>query len=198
MSNEVIVAFITGILGPVIVLLVKKFFTKKDDKCVVEEAIKSSELVVKKLEDIKEHYKCDRVWICQFHNGGNFYPTGKSITKFSMIYEVVGVNANSVQSQFQNIPVNLFTRSLKELLEKNVIEIFDFKDETIPTFGLKYVAEESGCKSGYLFAIKTIDGRYIATMGLDYTKKRVKLDDLEVAQIKTEAALMGGSLLGKI
>jgi len=198
MSNEVIVAFITGVLGPVIVLLVKKFSTKKGDKCMVEEAIKSSELVLKKLEDIKEYYKCDRVWICQFHNGGNFYPTGKSITKFSMIYEVVGINAHSIQSQFQNIPVNLFTKSLKQLLENNVIEIFDFKDETTPTFGLKYIAEETGCKSAYAFAIKTIDGRYIATMGLDYTKKRVRLDELDIAEIKTESAIMGGSLLGKL
>ena len=34
----------------------------------------------------------------------------------------------------------------------------DYKDETIATFGLKYIAEDTGCKSGYLFAIKTIDG----------------------------------------
>ena len=109
MSASIIVAFITGVLGPVLLLFIKNKLEKKQEKPdMVLETLKVSELVMTKLEHIKEEYKSDRVWITQFHNGGNFYPTGKSIAKFSIMYEVVGAGVQSVQSNFRNIPVNLF------------------------------------------------------------------------------------------
>ena len=154
MSSEVIVAFITGVLGPLSVLVVKKILDKKKSKPdIIKEALKESELVQTKIEHIRDEFNADRVWIAQFHNGGNFYPTGKSMAKFTIVYEVVNVGVNSIQSNFQSIPVNLFSKSINQLLEHNIISIPDFKNETIATYGLKYIAEDTGCKSGYLFAI---------------------------------------------
>jgi hypothetical protein len=199
MSSEIIVAFITGVLGPICVILVRSYlskFKKKPDQ--VKETLKVSELVNHKLESIQEDTKADRVWVTQFHNGGNFYPTGKSMTKFSIIYEVVGPSAQSIRSNFQNIPVNLFSKSVNQLLENDIIEINDFKDEKIPTFGLKYIAEESGCKSGYLFAIKSIDGKFIGTLGLDYTKRKTKLDIEAINHLSNHATSMGGVLMNHL
>ena len=45
-------------------------------------------LVDDQLEQIKDELDACRVWISQFHNGGNFYPTGKSIQKFSIFHEM--------------------------------------------------------------------------------------------------------------
>jgi hypothetical protein len=196
MSASIIVAFITGVLGPILVLFIKNKLEKKVEKPdMVLETLKVSELVMTKLEHIKEEFKCDRVWITQFHNGGNFYPTGKSIAKFSIMYEVVGAGISSVQSNFRNIPVNLFSRSINQLLEYETIEIPDFKDETVATYGLKYIAEDTGCKSGYLFAIKTIEGKFIGTLGLDYTKRKTKLDDDSINNLQHQSALIGGVLM---
>ncbi len=114
MSPEIIVAFITGVLGPVSVILIKSFLDKRKKKPdLVHETLKVSELVTSKIEHIKEEFGADRVWITQFHNGGNFYPTGKSMAKFSVMYETVGAGVNSIQSNFHNIPVNLFSKSIK-------------------------------------------------------------------------------------
>ena len=196
MSASIIVAFITGVLGPVLLLFIKNKLEKKTEKPdMVLETLKVSELVMTKLEHIKEEYKSDRVWITQFHNGGNFYPTGKSIAKFSIMYEVVGAGIQSVQSNFSNIPVNLFSRSINQLLEYGTIEIPDYKDETVATYGLKYIAEDTGCKSGYLFAIKTIEGKFIGTLGLDYTKRKTKLDDDSINDLEHQSALIGGVLM---
>jgi hypothetical protein len=104
----------------------------------------------------------------------------------------------SIQTNFQNIPVNLFSRSINQLLENDVIEIPDFKDETIATYGLKYVAEESGCKSGYLFAIKTIDDKFIGTLGLDFTKRKTKLDMESINHLQVHATAIGGVLMGHL
>jgi hypothetical protein len=196
MSASIIVAFITGVLGPVILLFIKNKLDKRQEKPdMVLETLKVSELVMTKLEHIKEEYKSDRVWITQFHNGGNFYPTGKSIAKFSIMYEVVGPGIPSVQSNFHNIPVNLFSRSINHLLENGSIEIPDYKDETVATYGLKYIAEDTGCKSGYLFAIKTIEGKFIGTLGLDFTKRKIKLDNDSIKNLEHQSALIGGVLM---
>jgi hypothetical protein len=196
MSTSIIVAFITGVIGPILILFIKNKLDKKKEKPdMVLETLQVSEHIMSKLEHIKDEFKCDRVWITQFHNGGNFYPTGKSMAKFSIMYEVVGPGIQSVQSNFNNIPVNLFSRSINELLENDVIEIPDFKDETVATYGLKYIAEDTGCKSGYLFAIKTIDDKFIGTLGLDYSKRKTKLDVESINHLQQHSASIGGVLM---
>ena len=107
---ELAIAFVTGVIGPIIVLFVRNKIEKKEKPDMVTEALKISELVTHRLDEIREGAKADRVWITQFHNGGHFYPTGKSITKFSVIYEVVNVGVSSIQNNLQNIPVNLFSK----------------------------------------------------------------------------------------
>jgi hypothetical protein len=198
LETEVIVAFITGILGPVILLYLKNKFDKKKSPDMVKDALRVSELITSKIEHIREEFSADRVWITQFHNGGHFYPTGKTMAKFSIIYESVGTNTNSVQLNFQNIPVNLFSRSINRLLENDVIEIPDFKDETVATYGLKYVAEDHGCKSGYLFSIKTIEGKFIGVLGLDFTKRKTRLDIESINHISNHSASIGGVLMGHL
>ena len=198
MSTEVIVAFITGIVGPLLVLLIKNKMDKNKKPDIVKEALQVGELIMSKIEHIKDEFHADRVWIMQFHNGGHFYPTGKSIAKFSFIYEVVSIGTNSIQMNFQNIPVNLFSRSINQLLENDIIEIPDFKDETISTYGLKYIAEDTGCKSGYLFAIKTLDDKFIGVLGLDFTKNQTLLDMESVNHISNHAASIGGVLMNHL
>ena len=193
---EIAIAFITGVIGPLLVLYIKYILDKKKPKPdMVTEALRVGELVTSRIEHIREEFNADRVWITQFHNGGNFYPTGRSMAKFSIVYETVGPNTNSVQTNFKNIPVNLFSKSINELYNNNVIEIPDFKDEKIATFGLKYVAEESSCKSSYLFAIKTIEDKFIGVLSLDYTKRKTKLDMESINHLQNHAASIGGVLM---
>lgn len=192
----IIVAFITGVLGPLSVIYIKFLLDKRKKKPdMVMDTLRVSELINHRIDHIKEEFKADRVWISQFHNGGNFYPTGKSMAKFSIMYETVGPNVISVQSNFKNIPVQLFSKSINELYNNDIIEIPDFKDETIATFGLKYVAEESGCKSAYLFSIKTIDNRFIGVMALDFTKRKTKLDMESINHLQVHASSIGGVLM---
>ncbi len=195
MTPTIIAAFISGVLGPILLLLVKYYYEKSKTKPdMVTETLEVSERVMHKLDQIKEDFNADRVWVTQFHNGGHFYPTGKSIAKFSVVYETVNIGVGSIQSNFQNIPVSLFSKSTNELLDNDIISIADYKDPTIETYGLKYVAEESNCKSGYLFAIKTIEDKFIGCLGIDYTKRKTKLDLESITQLSIDAAIIGGVL----
>jgi len=191
----IVVAFITGVVGPILLLYIKKKLENKEKPDMVKDTLRVAELVTNKIEHIKDEFNADRVWITQSHNGGNFYPTGKSMAKFSIMYETVHPGVQSVQTNFHNIPVNLFSKSINQLLSNDVIEVSDFKDETIATYGLKYIAEDTGCKSSYLFAIKTIDDRFIGTLGLDYTKRKTKLDIESINHLLVHATSLGGVLM---
>ena len=195
MSVSIIVAFITGVLGPILLLFIKNKLEKKQEKPdMVLETLKVSELVMTKLDHIKEEFKSDRVWITQFHNGGTFYPSGKSIQKFSIFYEVLTLGTESTKMIFQNIPVSLFSRSTNYLLEHTHLAIPDYKNEEIATLGLKYTASETNTKSGYYFAIKNIDGKFIGILGLDYCKKKVMLNDEQITTLDIEAGIISGYL----
>jgi hypothetical protein len=117
------------------------------------------------------------------------------MAKFTIVYEVVNVGVSSIQSNFQSITVNLFSRSINQLLEKDTIEIADFKDETIATYGLKYIAEDTGCKSGYLFSIKSIDDKFVGILGVDFTKRKTRLESKDISHISNYSATLGGVLM---
>ena len=85
--GAIIVAFITAVVGPIAVTWVKTKLERKSKKTPMKEALETSTLVDKQISDLMEEIDCDRIWIAQFHNGGHFYPTGKSIQKFSIFYE---------------------------------------------------------------------------------------------------------------
>lgn len=187
----IVAAFITGILGPILVKIIVEWFEKKKDP--IKEALAFADKVSDKLEELKDDFNADRVYILQFHNGGYYYPTGKSIQKFSMMYEIVSDSKFSGQQSFQNIPVNLFSKSLKELVHEDVICIPDYKDETVATFGLKYLAQENGIASTYLGSIKNIDGRFVGVLGVDFHSK-MELTEEEITHLQVVASMIGGEL----
>ena len=89
------------------------------------DALETSSLVDIQLDTILEELECDRVWIAQFHNGGHFYPTGKSIQKFSIFYEKCTPDTPNIQQIFQNIRVSLFARVLSKVYKENELYVSD-------------------------------------------------------------------------
>lgn len=193
---EIIAAFLTGIIGPLLVQFYNTYtrIKKEKNKDHVVEQMTTHIQIESKLEKIKSKFKADRVWITQFHNGGHFYPSGKSIQKFSMFYEILNEGISPIKMIFQNIPVSLFTNSTDHIYHHNNLCIYDFKDNTIPTYGLKYTAEETGCKSAYCFAMKDINGKFIGILCVEYVKKRVKLEPQDIIDLSLESATIAGYL----
>ena len=113
----IIIALTTSIFGPLLVKWVeKKFINKTNDP--LRDAIQHNEIIEQQLDAILQEVDCDQIYIAQFHNGGHFYPTGKSIQKFSVFYEITTPETNSLKTLFQNIPVSLFSKQFSLLYEK--------------------------------------------------------------------------------
>ena len=185
---ELIGAFLTGVVGPILYLVVQKYLLKEKDKKrdIVKENISSVSLINNELEDIREEFKADRVWITQFHNGGNFFPTGKSMHKFSVFYEVAKSGVSTVSTIFNNIPCSLYPKVFEHMMGGKGIFINDYKDDKVATYGLKGAAESVGTKSTYLIPLFTLDEKYIGNIGVDFVskKKRLTKDEWEHLQIK--------------
>ena len=187
---ELIAAFISGVIGPILYLLIEKYLSKHKEKKrdKVQENIGNTCLIDSELQEIRDEFDGDRVWISQFHNGGNFYPTGKSIQKFSIFYEVNKVGVSSVSHVFSNIPTSLYPKAFNHMLQdgQNGIFIPDFDDPTVATWGLRGAAESVGTKSSYLVPLFSLDDKYIGVLGVDYVirKKKMTKDDWEHLQIK--------------
>ena len=188
MTSEVIVAFITGVIGPLALLYVKNKLEKKDKPDMVKEALQVSELVTHKIEHIKDEFKADRVWITQFHNGGHFYPTGKSIQKFSIFYEVLNPNIESVKNVYQNIPVSLFNKPLSELYENGEVII---EDAEAANSYLLNTTTGGKCKSIYLLSLTDLNGRIIGVMGIYYTNKKHRIVKDEWIFIRQKLGAIG-------
>ena len=115
-----------------------------------------------------------------------------------MFFEVVKHAKDSVRLQYQNIPVNLFSKSLSQIVKTGEVIIPDYKDDEIATYGLKYIAEENGTKSSYLFAIKNPEGRIIGVLGIEYTGRKKELEHNTIQELKLSAATLGGILMNHL
>jgi len=167
MITTIIVALITAVLGPVAVTWAKAKLERKKKPNLMAEALETSNLIDQQLDDIMRELGCDRIWVAQFHNGGHFYPTGKSIQKFSMFYEKCTPNVPPIQTTFQNIPVSLFNRALSQVLEKGELEILNVEVEE-NTFGVDVLTSQFKTKSLCMVGLYDLKNHLIGVMGISF------------------------------
>jgi hypothetical protein len=169
MLTTILVALITAVFGPIAVAWAKKKFeTKLPIKDPVDEAIELNSIVDNQITHILEELEADRVWVAQFHNGGHFYPTGKSIQKFSIFYEKYIPGISSIQHTFQNIPVSLFPKAMATLYTNGELSIPDFNRED---YDLTSISKPFGTQSFYMIALEDLNDRFIGALAVSYNEE---------------------------
>jgi hypothetical protein len=187
-------AFIVSAIGPTVVEWAKLKLAKQEPigDPVKAELIKSC-IIDKEIETIMDTLGADRVWISQFHNGGKFLHSSKSIQKFSIFHEVNVSGVSPVAHTFRNIPASLYSRAFDELLKNGSIFVADFQDETIATYGLKGGAEAVGTRASYVFALFNLGtNEFMGTLGIDWVKKPKQLKADQLAYLSAEANRLSG------
>ncbi len=193
MITTILVALITAVIGPAVVEWVKAKLRKNEDKSSsVKEAIDVNELVDNQLDQLLEELGCDRIWIGQFHNGGHFYPTGKSIQKFSIFYEKLTPSTSAIQHVFQQIPVSLFPKALSKLYKDGELSVVNYN--TDETYDLSMFSKDYGTKSFYMLAIDDLDEHFIGVMGIAFNDKEHKLSKEEWIFIRQKVGAIGSLL----
>ena len=187
--TTIVVALITAIIGPIIVNWARLKMEKKADKTPMREALDASSLIDDQIENILNELECDRVWIAQFHNGGHFYPTGKSIQKFSIFYEKSTPNLPPLLHTFQNIPVSLFPRVLSKVYQDQEIAVEEVSTAT-DTYGLEYMTTQFGTKSMCAVGLYSLDNHLIGVLNISY-KESHRITRDEWILIRQKAGAIG-------
>jgi hypothetical protein len=190
--GSVLVALITALFGPAALLWVKKKLTKPKDEMKIE--LYSIEKITTEIEEVLLKLKGDRVWITQFHNGGHFLHSNKSMQKFSVVYEVDGPGILPVSTVFTNIPISLYSRCFAEIINSKFIGISDYEDVTVATYGLKPGAEATGAKATFIVGLFDFGtGKLMGTLGIDFLDP-THLEDFQIEYLKIRAERVAGYL----
>jgi hypothetical protein len=192
MITTIVVALITAVIGPLVMAWVQLKLTNKAKVSPVKEAIDLNELVDNQLDMLMDELGCDRIWIGQFHNGGHFYPTGKSIQKFSIFYEKLTPSTSAIQHIFQQIPVSLFPKALSKLYKDGELGIVNYNNDE--TYDLGLFAKEYNTKSFYMLAIDDLNDHFIGVMGISFNDKEHKLSREEWIFIRQKVGAIGSLL----
>ena len=189
--SSILVALITSVLGPILLVWVRSRFDKKKID-TLGEAFKVNEEVDHQLDIMMDKLKCDRIWIAQFHNGGHFYPTGKSIQKFSIFYEKISPLIIPVRNIFQNIPTSLFPKTLVKLHKDRELVIHD--NETNKYQDISYLFDNCKAKSLYLIAIEDLEGHFIGMISVSYENNKHILNQEEWIFLRQKIGAIGSIL----
>lgn len=180
----IIVALITSIVGPLFVAWAKSTFIKSPEKDKVKESIEAYTLVEGELEELFADLNCDRVWLAQFHNGGNFYPSGKSMIRFSFIFEAHSNEVPSIKHIYQNLPASLFTKPLNKLLSEEYLKA-TIEDEKDP-YSLKAQLEDTNTNTLYIVGLFNTQRKFIGMLGIGF-KDKYKLTRDQWSEINQKA-----------
>lgn len=195
MLIPVIIAFLTGIAGPVVLTYTKhklyvrtKEMKKKNDDFI--SAIETQELINKSLNTLQEKYGLDRIWIAQFHNGGNFYPGNKSMKKMSVTFESTAPGVAADIMKMQSLPVSFFSSILQKLNSGESSVLTDVYSEE--DYALRSFWQNKGTNAVYVFPIRCLEGGFIGILGVDLVKTDELLKEDVFNQLKNESILLSG------
>lgn len=182
----------SSVVGPVVVEYFKRKFEKKHPVDPLGEALHVNTQIIDKLEDMRDLFSAERAWLVQFHNGGHFYPTGKSIQKFTMVYELLKDGYPPCQHQFQGIPVSLFSKPINKLYNGEHV-IVDSTDNGVQNFGITNYISEGAVANSYMFPVKTLDDSFVGIVGLDF-ENQIFLGSEDLKRLEIAIAAMSGVL----
>jgi hypothetical protein len=191
-----LIAFLTGILGPVLLVLVKhKLFAQSKQlerrKTEFKHAIEIQDKVNTSLNQLQQKYNLDRLWIAQFHNGGNFWPGNKSMKKMSITFESTAPGIAADIMKMQNLPVSFLSPVLQKLTDADTtginIDVYTEEDYALRSFW-----ETRGVQTVYLFPIKCLESDFIGIFGIDFVKRDGFISDEVYDQLRAEALLLSG------
>ena len=190
------IAFLTGILGPVLLVFVKyKLFKSNKQlerrKTEFRHALEIQDKVNSSLNQLQLKYSLDRLWIAQFHNGGNFWPGNKSMKKMSMTFESTAPGIAADIMKMQNLPVSFLSPVLQKLTDIDTtgitIDVYTEEDYALRSFW-----ETRGIQTVYLFPIKCLESDFIGIFGIDFVKRDGFVSDEIYDQLRAEALLLSG------
>ncbi len=143
------------------------------DKDVIIERLDGDVLIEDALYDLMNKTSSDRAYIFRFHNGVNYY-NGDHKSKMSNDFEVTREGISSEAQRLQDIPVGLYAKWLKDVINYRMIyPNVDDMDDTRTRLELQRQGVEGIAVVPYYR-----EGKILALIGIDYVRP---LDSVKLA-----------------
>lgn len=149
--------------------------------------------VVSALEYVQQETEADRVYVMEFHNGEHYF-SGRSQQKLSCTYEVVSDGISAECQKLQNIRISNFHGLIKDIAQEKTFTCPDIKEYN-QDIAFKSFLESKGVQSVFARPIKTLNGRILGVIALDYVKEKRAWSDEAEEFVKKQARVISGYLI---
>ena len=129
----------------------------------------------------------------EFHNGGHYY-SGRGQQKFSCTHEIAaeGITKECIKSQEHR--VSNYFEYINELINEKEFKYEDITQVSDSSFLM--LLNRSGVKSIFNVPIKTLDGKIIGILGVDFVKEpMIQFTQQDTDFLKKESRLIAGYLV---
>jgi hypothetical protein len=169
--TEIIVAVISATATISCALLGKLAMKRRQaaKKDPIMQDVENNENIEICLNYILEQVGADRAYVMQFHNGG-YYISGKSQQKFSCTHEVSSAGTSRECQDSQNHLVSNYHIYISNIM-KNQEYCYEDSSE-IEDNAFKNIIMSKGVLSIYNIPLKTLEGKIIGILGIDFVKKQ--------------------------
>jgi hypothetical protein len=165
--------------------------------CPVETHVKAGANVYTALKFVKSNMNSSRAYVFEFHNGGCYF-SGRGQQKFSCTHEVVdpGVSAECTFSQDHR--VSNYSVYINKLISGEHFCSTDMN--SVDDSGFRTLLSNKGVKAIYNVPIKTLNGKIIGILGVDYINEIEKFPEVENVEsvqefMARQARLVAGYLV---
>jgi hypothetical protein len=190
---EIVFAAIIGAVATLATTLLSYWLKVKHDRLnkhrMLKDHIDQNSNVYTALEYTIEKLNCDRVHVFEFHNGDTYY-SGGSQQKFSSTYEVVRDGVSSECVRLQNLRISSFNTLIKDVIDKDIFVCPNINE--IKSGTEREHLEKQGVQSVYSFPIKTLTGKIVGILSVDYVFSKKELTDRELAFLKNQSVIISG------
>jgi len=171
MSLTLIETLITSITSIIVALisagLVRSFLDKRKEnnsrKKLVQQ-IERDQIVYYTIREIRRKYNSDRIFVMQFHNGGNFY-TESPMQKLSITYERCSDGLERITEKYQNILISHMCWYVTQVINK---KMFYYNTEDIEDVPTRAVIKNFGSQSHLAVPIYDKLNHLVGIVGLDW------------------------------
>tara|TARA_R110001606_G_C15380395_1_gene650347 strand:+ start:2344 stop:2937 length:594 start_codon:yes stop_codon:yes gene_type:complete len=147
--------------------------SRKEKTCIVKETAQNAN-VYTALNYIIDEMGGDRAYIMEFHNGDSYF-SGRGQQKYSCTHEVVQEGISAECEYSQNHRMSNYHQYVNALLKT---KCYIFKNiENVKDRAFHQMLVRKGVKSIYNVPIRTLNGRTIGILGIDYVKDEMKKND---------------------
>lgn len=149
--------------------------------------------VITALDFIMSETGADRSYILEFHNGEHYF-SGRSQQKLSCTYEVVSGGISIESHNIQNIRISNFHGLIKSISQNETFKCKNI-DEYNDDMAFRAFMQGKGVKSMFARPIKTLNGKIIGIIVLEYVKEPRRWSGDAEGFLRKQARIISGYLI---